>query len=322
MPNRPKVVFLGPDYAFEAIDAHFGDDIRFVQCASIRRVLAQEIVDAHGLIDASMRLPITHEMIASASNFQIISTATTGCDHIDKTVLNNSSISVKTLKEDKDLLKNLTPAAEHTWALLLSLVRNLCGAVSHVHTGLWDREQFPGMMLEGKTLGIVGCGRLGQKVASFGKTFGMDVVGFDPHLSSWPTFISPKSIQEVFSNSHVISIHVHVTPDTRGLVSRELLSLTKRGAFIINTSRGQIIDEEALLDSLLSGQIGGAGLDVLDGEPNISEHNLVDYARNNSNLLISPHCAGYAPEAVNKVCTRAAEKVVQFFRDKVTELND
>ena len=322
MPNKPKVVFLGPDFAFEVINARFSDDIRFVQCAPIHRHLAQEIVDAHGLIDASMKLPITHELIAITSNFRIISTATTGCDHIDKTVLSNNSIAVKTLREDEELLNNLTPAAEHTWALLLSLIRNLCGAVSHVNAGLWDREQFPGMMLEGKTLGIVGCGRLGQKVASFGKAFGMDVIGYDPYLGSWPAFIIPKTIQEVFSSSHVISIHVHVTPDTRGLISRDLLNSMKQGTFIINTSRGQIIDERALLDSLLSGQTGGAGLDVLDGEPNISKHNLVDYARNNHNLLISPHCAGYAPEAVNKVCIRAAEKVVKFFRDEASELND
>ena len=269
--------------------------------------------DADAVIDASMKLPIGRDELLSAPHLRIISTATTGSDHIDGELCIAHDITVKTLREDKEFLLKITPAAEHTWALLLSLIRNLPGAVAHVQEGGWNREKFPSLLLDGKMIGIVGCGRLGTKVARFAVAFNMKVIGYDPMISEWPPFITPTSLETIFKQADVISMHVHLNEDTRGLASASLLSQIKPGAFLINTSRGGVLDENALLEGLRSGRIGGAALDVLSEEPEVAESPMVQFSRDHPNLIITPHSAGYSPEAVNQVCIRAASKVVDFF---------
>ena len=125
----------------------------------------------------------------------------------------------------------------------------------------------------------------------------MKVRGYDPFLSSWPSDIEPVSLNSIFESSDFVSIHVHLTDDTFELVDRNLIDKMKPGSILINTSRGGVLDEKALLDALISGKLGGAGLDVLQGEPQVTNHPLVEYARTNTNLLITPHCAGYSPES-------------------------
>jgi D-3-phosphoglycerate dehydrogenase / 2-oxoglutarate reductase len=134
-------------------------------------------------------------------------------------------------------------------------------------------------------------------------------VGCDPYLAKWPEGVTPVSMENLIKTSDFISVHVHLSPETRGLVSRELLERIKPGAVVINTSRGAVMDEEALLEGLASGRIAGAGLDVLDGEPDTARHPLVEYAREHDNVIITPHCGGFSPDAVRVVCARAAEKI-------------
>jgi D-3-phosphoglycerate dehydrogenase len=183
-----------------------------------------------------------------------------------------------------------------------------------VRQGAWDRERFPSFLLDGKTMGIVGFGRLGAKVAQFARAFNMEIIAYDPLVTNWPTFVSSISLEKLFSQADVISLHVHLTEETKSFINAPLLAQIRPGAFLINTSRGGLIDETALLDGLRTGRIRGAALDVMNGEPAVAQSPLVEFARNNPNLIITPHCAGYSPEAVDKVCIRAASKVVEFFR--------
>ena len=141
--------------------------------------------------------------------------------------------------EDMDLLRSLTPAAELSWALLLACARNLKGAFEHVRQGNWSRESFPGIMLNGKTLGIIGCGRIGNWMSKYALAFGMKVVGYDPYLDEFPEQIKKVGIEELFSNADFISIHVHLSTETEGLVSKSLLDNCKPNVIIINTSRGK-----------------------------------------------------------------------------------
>ena len=314
MADIPRILFLGPRFAYRAISDYFSVGFDFIYSSSEPEEFGTKLQSASGVIDASMAVPITDNMIAASNNLQIISTATTGSDHIQRGEVSRRGIQIRTLKEDKELLRTITPAAEHTWALLLSVIRNLRGATHHVAEGLWRREEFPSLMLNGKTLGIVGCGRIGQWVAKYGTAFGMRVLGYDPYVEAWPGHIIPETLKKLVTSSDVISVHVHLTRDTDRLIDRELLESIKRGTILINTSRGAIVDECALLDSLNRGQMGGAGLDVLTGEPDISANPLVEYAKTHDNLLISPHCGGYSPDAVNIVCRRAAEKIVDYFQ--------
>jgi D-3-phosphoglycerate dehydrogenase len=274
-------------------------------------LVASALKRADGLIDASMRVKITGEMLRRAPNLRIISCATTGSDHIAKDEAASRGIEIRTLREDPELLRDLTPAAELSWALVLACARRLVPAVVHVRQGKWQREEFPGMMLRGRTLGLVGCGRIGQWMARYASAFGMRVIGCDPNLDPWPSTIERATLLEVAEQADVLSVHVHLSDATRGLISAEVFDRMKPGAIFINTSRGAVADEAALLKGLESGRLAAAGLDVLEGEPDIETHPLFKYTQAHDNLLITPHCGGYSPDAVRLVCRRAAEKVAE-----------
>jgi len=307
-----KIIYLGPIEGFDNINSYVSKNIIVNNCPVDKDILINQIKDADGLIDASMKIAINEDILKKSKKLKVISTATTGSDHIDMVYAKSMGIKVFTLKEDKDLLQNLTPAAELSWALLMAVARKITAASKHVNSGLWNRDDFPGIMLKEKTLGIVGCGRLGQWMARYGNAFGMNVQGYDPFVKPWPKLIKKINLDQLFMTSDFISIHVHLTNETKGLISRDLIGIIKQGSILINTSRGKLIDELALLNALKSNQITGAGLDVLDGEPHIEDHPLVEYSKNHSNLIITPHCGGYSPDAVKIVCQRAMEKAITY----------
>jgi phosphoglycerate dehydrogenase-like enzyme len=303
------VLYIGSPEGFEAAEAVLGDMAHTRHPEARQDAFIRAFPEADALLDASMKVNITDEMVRAAPRLKIISCATTGSDHIDRAALDERNIPVRTLKEDPDLLQNLTPAAELSWALLMACARRLPPAIKHVTGGGWNREAFPGIMLNGRRLGLIGCGRIGGWMARYGRAFGMEVVGHDPHLKNWPESIRQVPLTQLMETSDFVSVHVHLTPETEGLVSKKLLERIKPGAVLINTSRGAVVDESALLDGLKSGRIYGVGLDVMTGEPDTRHHALVRYARDHDNVLITPHCGGYSPDAVRLVCRRAAEKI-------------
>lgn len=306
---KKKLVYVGPLEGFEAIRSQCPTDWRLFNAPATPEALSVELKDAIALVDASMRVRIDDSILGENASLRFISTATTGSDHIDMQAIVKKGIVVRTLKEDSEFLKEITPAAELTWALVLAVARQIPKAAEHVIGNRWVREEFPGIMLNQKTLGIVGCGRIGSWVARYGEAFGMQVVGYDPYREEWPALIQKESLEKVVASSDVLTIHVHLTPETRKILSKSLLDTVKPGAIIVNTSRSGVIDEGALLAGLKSGRLGGVGLDVLEGEPDIVSNALVDYARSHRNLIITPHCGGYSPDAVKLVCRRAAEKI-------------
>jgi D-3-phosphoglycerate dehydrogenase len=308
-----KVIYLGAQEGFEATQQALAGAADVVHVPAEPKDVAAALRDADGVLDASMKVKLTAEMLAAAPKLKIISTATTGSDHISREGLSERGIPVHTLKEDPDVLRNITPAAELSFALLMALARKLPAAAQHVKDGGWTREEFPGVMLRGKILGLVGCGRIGGWMARYARAFGMDVIGHDPFLSAFPDTIRKAPLEDVFSQSDFVSIHVHLSPETTGLVSKTFIDSMKPGAFLINTSRGAIVNEQALLAALQSSHLGGVGLDVLDGEPETANHPLVQYARSHDNLLITPHCGGFSPDAVRVVCAHAAGKIREAF---------
>jgi D-3-phosphoglycerate dehydrogenase len=248
-------------------------------------------------------------MVRKALNLKIISCATTGSDHIDRTEIENRGIQLRTLKEDRNFLKNLTPAAEHSWSLLMACSRKLPAAFDHVKSGMWDRENFPGIMLKGKRIGIIGCGRIGSWMGRYAHAFGMEIFGYDPYVNPLPENFTRSELKELMSNCDFITVHVHLTDETKRLVSRECFEVIKPGCIFINTSRGAVIDQVALLEFIKNGHLLAAGLDVLEGEPDIDHNPLVEYARNHDNLIITPHCGGFSPDAVALVSIHAARKI-------------
>jgi D-3-phosphoglycerate dehydrogenase len=176
---------------------------------------------------------------------------------------------------------------------------------------MWDRENFPGIMLKGKKIGIIGCGRIGSWMGRYAHAFGMEIFGYDPYVDPLPENFTRSELNELMSNCDFITVHVHLTDETKRLVSRECFEVIKPGCIFINTSRGSVIDQVALLEFLKNGHMSAAGLDVLEGEPDIDHNPLVEYARNYDNLIITPHCGGFSPDAVAMVSVHAARKVIK-----------
>lgn len=310
LSGRFSVVYLGaPEGAEAAKEVLAGSSFEVIHPEHAAGPVAEALANADALLDASMKVPIDDTMIAASPKLQIISCATTGSDHIARGVLTERNIPVRTLRDDGALLRNITPAAELTFALLLACARRLPAALTAVKHGQWIREDFPGLMLNGRRLGVVGCGRIGGWMARYAKAFGMDVVGYDPFVTEWPQDIRKVSLEELFETSDAVTVHVHLSDQTRGLLSADLFNRIKPGAIFLNTSRGAVADEAALLTALESGRVSAAGLDVLEGEPDVKNHPLRLYAEKHDNLLITPHCGGFSPDAVRVVCRRAAEKI-------------
>jgi len=305
-----RVGFVGPELAFDAVRSALGPDISTVLVPIDPDALRTAVTDLDGLVEATTRLPVDARLLASAPRLRIVSVAGTGAAHIDREAAAQQGIEVRTLVEDRELLEELDPTAEHTWGLVLACARRTHEAATHVLEGGWERERFPGMLLSGGRLGIVGLGRLGRKVASYGRAFGMDVVAHDPqHDARWPEHVAPVELEELFATSQVISIHVPLDATTTGLVGRPLLSRMRPDAILINTARGAVIDEDALADVLERGAIAGAALDVLAVEPPDAQHRLLALARRDARLLITPHLGGFVPEVLRRVCAHAATKV-------------
>jgi D-3-phosphoglycerate dehydrogenase len=312
--SQPRIVFVGPDSGWDPVLQSIGHVAQLKRADTTSESIAQMLKDADALVDASIRVPVTDRMIGDAPNLKVISCASTGTDHVARQEANRRGIAVISLRDHPDVIANLTPAAELTWALLMACARKLPAALDHVRHGGWIREEFPGLMLNGRQLGLIGCGRIGGWMARYATAFGMRVVGYDPFVSAMSPLITAQPIDAVVRDSDVVSVHVPLTEETRGVLSAPLLSQIKPGAIVLNTSRGAIVDEAALLAGLKSGRIGAAGLDVLDGEPDIVNHPLLAYAKDHDNLLITPHCGGFSPDAVAIVSKHAASVALAALR--------
>jgi D-3-phosphoglycerate dehydrogenase len=211
-------------------------------------------------------------------------------------------ITVLSLRGEFEFLRSIPATAEHTWGLLLALVRNIPAAFSDVQNGHWRRDRFKGHDLRERRLGIVGLGRIGEKIANYGQAFGMHVSAYDPYCHTWlPSVKKYDKLEELASESDVLSVHVPFTPETKNLIDVVVLNCTPRGAYLVNTSRGGVLDEDALLNVLVSGHIAGAALDVLANEQEFNKKShspLLDYARIHDNLIITPHIGGATYESM------------------------
>ena len=282
--------------------------------ASIRHArdaeeLATLIPRAVAVVDASLTIPLTKQLLARAENLRIISCAATGTDHIDKQTADAKGIVVRSIAEDRALIEGLTPAAEMSWGLLLACARNMVAAHLDVIDGNWRRERFPGVMLRGKQLGIIGCGRIGRWMAKYARAFEMVVVGHDPYVDPWPQGVTEMPLRMLVETSDFITLHIPANESTAGLMNSDLIGRTKRGCILVNTSRGSVVDEEALVRALEEGRVAAVGADVLQGEPQIGLNPLLKYAQTHSNVVLTPHCGGYSLDALAIAVHRAAVKV-------------
>ena len=271
------------------------------------------IIEKYDAYFASVMVKVDQRLLLKAKHLKVIATPSTGTDHIDRKFAEQNNISILDIKTEYELLDTFSATAEMSWCLLLALIRNLPQAFNAAKEGNWARHIFSGRQLLGKTIGISGYGRLGKMMARIAKGFRMNVLACDikPFEAEGIKFVD---FDTLLSESDIISIHIHLTDETQNMFSFREFSKMKHGAIIINTSRGAIIDEQALLSSLQSGKVGGAGLDIICGEWNtdLKQHPLIQYANHHSNLIISPHIGGATVESIDGARIFTAKKLAEY----------
>jgi phosphoglycerate dehydrogenase-like enzyme len=235
-----------------------------------------------------------------AKDLKLISRWGVGYDSIDIPVATEQGIVVAFVP---NLLNNAV--ADYTMSMLCALARRVHEGHLLMTQGIWKQQW--GHDIYGKTLGIIGCGRIGKAVAKRARGFDMRVIGFDPSPEEDDVGIEFVSLEEVLRTSDFVSVHVALTPETRNLISTPQLGLMKKTAYLINTSRGPVVDEPALALALASHTIAGAALDVFAKEPLPTEH----VFRNTPNLLLSPHQCSWAYETGAAVSNAAAEAIIE-----------
>ena len=263
-----------------------------------------------------LRNQVDREVLDATPRLRAVSSATTGLDHIDLEHAARRGVEVLSLRGETEFLRTIAATAEHTWALLLALIRRIPAASRHVQDGGWDRDRFRGRELYGKRLGVLGLGRLGSKVARFGLAFGMKVTAYDPHPAEWVEGVDrAQSLDDLLRSADVLSIHVPLDDETTGMIGKEEIGLLPSGAIVVNTSRGQIVDEPSLIEALREGRLAGAALDVLADErvgTSGAAPAAVGYAREHTNLLITPHIGGATAESMERTEVFMAEKLAGF----------
>jgi D-3-phosphoglycerate dehydrogenase len=259
-----------------------------------------EMISDFEVLFVRLGFSIDREIIQKAKKLKYILTATTGLDHIDVIYFESIGGKVISLKNQTAFLGTIPSTAEHTWALLLSLIKKIPSSFHHVKNGEWDRNLFINSNLKEKKIGILGLGRVGNQVAKFARVFDMEV-GFFDTVSIKSQFKKFETPEELFKWADIVSIHIPYTVENKNFVNKELLSHFKRHSVLINTSRGGIWDEKEVAILIENGVLTGVATDVLKNEldpDSIAVNPLVLLANQNYNVIITPHIAGATKESM------------------------
>jgi D-3-phosphoglycerate dehydrogenase / 2-oxoglutarate reductase len=264
--------------------------------------LLEAIAGAEGLIIRSAT-KVTAEVIEAGSDLVVVGRAGVGLDNVDVDAATDQGVMVVNAPES-----NILSAAEQAMALLLAQARNVPQAHTALVEGRWERSKWEGVELHGKTLGIVGLGRVGTLVAQRSLAFGMRLIAYDPYVSAERARhlgVELRGLDELVAEADFLTVHLPKNAETVGLIGAELLAKAKPGIRIINTARGGIIDETALAEAIVSGHVGGAGLDVFDKEPTTASP-LFGLA----SVVVTPHLGASTAEAQDKAGVTIAEQVL------------
>ena len=246
---------------------------------------------------------ILDEGVLKDSNIKVINTCSTGTNHIDMKYCKENNIEVWHLARDYELINQLPSTAEHAFGLMLSLVRKIPMSFHSVKDGNWDYEPYIGRQLKGLTVGIIGYGRLGKMMETYCHAFGMTVKIHDPYEGY-------DDLDLVLRESDVISLHVHVTGKTVGMINGNTIKRMKKKPYLINTSRGEIVYEKKVIEAIEEGKLSGYATDVITDEfGNIHNSKLVEFSMNpTNNVIITPHVGGMTWEGQTKAYKWAINK--------------
>ena len=268
-----------------------------------------ELVDCiagfSGLVVRS-QTQVTARIIAAATDLEVVGRAGVGVDNIDVAAASERGIVVANAP-----LANTISAAEHTFGLMLAAARRIPQGHASLRSGAWNRSQYMGVELAGRTLGIVGLGRIGSEVARRARSFEMEIVAYDPFVSSDRASqlgVRLLDLDELMAESDFVTLHTALVDSTRQMIDSELLTKAKPGSYIINTARGALIDEDALYAAVRAGQIAGAAIDVFSEEPAVGNILTTD---EDDRIIVTPHLAASTEEAQDRAALDVAEQVLE-----------
>ncbi len=272
--------------------------------------LGEYIGDCRGVLLRNALM--TRKLLERAPGLEVIARHGVGLDNIDLEYCAERGVVVTYTPE-----ANATAVAEHTLGMVVAVTRNILVGDEEIRKGHFDaRDRLYGIELEGKTLGVVGLGRIGRRVArkaAYG--LGMKIVGYDPYLAGrdLPEFVRAMELEDLLATSDVVTLHLPLTAETRNLLGKERISAMKDGAYLVNCARGGIVDEGALEQALRMGKLSGAALDVFADEPTGQDHPLWGF----NNVIVTPHMAAFTEESVVRMAVHAAEGVVSVARGEL-----
>jgi len=285
-------------------------DVTFDQDLSNNPSKLKKIISNFDILIVRNKTKVKKEILENTSNLKFIGRLGVGLDNIDTEYCKNNNIHVQPATG-----MNADSVAEYVINAALSLLKNIPIANTETQKGNWPRNSIISRELKDKTIGILGFGLIGRKVAKISKIFEANVIAYDPYVDQ---NIAKKfntkldTLENVLNNAHVISLHIPLTQETNNLINNESIKLMKKKPIIINSSRGGIINEEHLIDAYLNNQISGFALDVFQNEP--VQHNILEKINPTFNCIITPHNAGVTEESNIRVSQFIADSIIEYFK--------
>jgi D-3-phosphoglycerate dehydrogenase len=310
MPRKPRALYYRIMQYQSENRSRLNEIFDVIEMADPRSDTDAVLAEAEVLF-APLGFRIDADKMARCPRLRAIVSNTTGIPHIDAEAARVRGIAVCALHDEQEFLDSITPTAEHTIGLMLAAWRKIPAAHAAALEGRWDRRPWGApAMFSRLRLGIVGYGRLGRKVADIARAMGMDVAYYDPGKAN-----GLATLTALAQRSDVLSLHAPALPSTRGLISREVLQALPKGAMVINTARGELLDADALIDLLESKHLHAAALDVVDGEYDVefdfAKTRVAAYARTHDNLILTPHIGGSTQDAWSETERYVIEKAAR-----------
>tara|TARA_B100001029_G_C15056819_1_gene455037 strand:+ start:1144 stop:2097 length:954 start_codon:yes stop_codon:yes gene_type:complete len=258
---------------------------------------------------------IGDNLLKNCLNLKVVCTASTGTNHIDIDLLKKKNINLISLTNERKVINKISSTAEHAFALTLSSIRNIIPSYKDVLKGNWNYEKFIGRQMNFLNIGVVGYGRLGKMYASFSKAFGAKVFVYDPYVDTIDKEMKKVNhINDLLTVSDIISFHIHVNKETYKIVDNKWFNKMKNNVLLINTSRGEIINEKHLIRFLSKNKMVKLSTDVIFDEIKVKKQsNLIKYAKETDQILITPHIGGMTHEAQQIAYNHAADLLINSF---------
>ena len=300
--NASSILVTGADLAPQAIALLEGHDIVYAGKAPTEDDLIA-LCRAHDPVAIIVRYgKVGAAVMDAAPSLKVISKHGSGTDTIDKTAAQQRGIEVVAA-----VGANAAAVAEQALALLLACAKSVVALDARMHAGHWDKATHKSLELGGRTIGLIGLGAIGLRFARMADALGMRVLGYDPYAKNLPAYVQPADLATLWAESDAVSLHCPLTDDNRELLNARTLAQCKRGVIIVNTARGGLIDEDALLAAVRSGQVAMAGLDSFAVEPMTPGHPF----QGEKNIVLSPHIGGVTSDAYVNMGVGAARNLLQ-----------